>query len=472
MIQNSKKNYNFVYLIFTSILIPSTSICNILKPLWIFNRLCNPKANLVDFIQKIRLTESTQNFISWMPKILRPTCGTTLIICLCLHSSPRGTRQLSQADSGCGPGLCFVSRVTFVEVVQFCRGRPNRPIYPDYLNRLPSDPLISYDDEAFYGFQQDDIVKPSQRSENLKKIIKSMEEAVADDEFHGFEDCEIESATQRRNQLENILSQTRSLVSNLRRNKSRTDGQYQHHAWNYDQWLKILDQDFFEEECIKPRNRNNDLMYQLDETENESDGELSFDDTEFLSFSNSMDITAVQMNVRDVSTIEEFHVFFEKHKESVSTPIKKPFKSVTDPALLDTITVMSSSESSLEYEDESDVDCIFEDDTVDDEPQLHVAKLSVPTGPVRLEKILENIHDVCPELAEPTEGRVRDMTRILDNIHEYAETEEISEVTQSQQQSEIGDEPEADKSSRPKRTIQRLDYKMLNVKGASYLKKE
>ena len=352
------------------------------------------------------------------------------------------------------------------------RGRPNRPIYPDYLNRLPSDPLISYDDEAFYGFQQDDIVKPSQRSENLKKIIKSMEEAVADDEFHGFEDCEIESATQRRNQLENILSQTRSLVSNLRRNKSRTDGQYQHHAWNYDQWLKILDQDFFEEECIKPRNRNNDLMYQLDETENESDGELSFDDTEFLSFSNSMDITAVQMNVRDVSTIEEFHVFFEKHKESVSTPIKKPFKSVTDPALLDTITVMSSSESSLEYGDESDVDCIFEDDTVDDEPQLHVAKLSVPTGPVRLEKILENIHDVCPELAEPTEGRVRDMTRILDNIHEYAETEEISEVTQSQQQSEIGDEPKADKSSRPKRTIQRLDYKMLNVKGASYLKKE
>ena len=104
---------------------------------------------------------------------------------------------------------------------------------------MPSDPFISYDDEAFYGLQQDDFVKPSTRSE---KIIKTMEEAVTDDEFHDIEDCKIESGKKSKYHMENMLSQThqtRSLVSSLKRKKSRTNVQCQPLAWNNDKRRKI-----------------------------------------------------------------------------------------------------------------------------------------------------------------------------------------------------------------------------------------
>ena len=342
-------------------------------------------------------------------------------------------------------------------------GRPSHPVYPDYLNKLPSDPEISYEDEIFYGFQQYDVDSSEARREGLKKIIEEMENPAESEEFYGFSQRS-KKAELKKAQFENMLLETRNLVSNLRKLRTKKVVCNQSYAWNYEQWVHILEHDDFEEEQIKSRNRRNVVMDLL-ETEEELDS-LSYDDTEFHSLSAYVDDTAENMIDEEVLTMEDFNVFFEKHKESVSTPIKKVFRSETNPSLLDTITVMSSSDSSLDYTSDTAPNIFEENVFMESEPE----KGTVPNGPVRLETILNEIHQICPELSEPVEGEVCQMNRILQNIHDYDASSTPEECVDIADNHDVP--TDSRRNSRPKRTIERLDYKLLNHKGAAYKKKD
>ena len=99
----------------------------------------------------------------------------------------------------------------------------------------------------------------------------------------------------------------------------------------------------------------------------------------------------------EVSNIRDFDVHLELH----STPVRSNLKSATDPYLLDTIPVLSSSESSLEEDELSGFDREINWDN------------DIPLGPVRLESRLDKILEECSELQPIQEGRVYDMQPIL-----------------------------------------------------------
>ena len=106
----------------------------------------------------------------------------------------------------------------------------------------------------------------------------------------------------------------------------------------------------------------------------------------------------------DISTIQDFDVHFKHRRNSTSNPTRQKFNSHTDPMLLDKITIVStSSDSSVEY----DVGSAALNEAINEIEWLpSVLDQTVPSGPIRMENILDQVVQEAPELFEPSEGRV------------------------------------------------------------------
>ena len=118
----------------------------------------------------------------------------------------------------------------------------------------------------------------------------------------------------------------------------------------------------------------------------------------------------------DISTIQDFDVHFKHRRNSTSNPTRQKFNSHTDPMLLDKITIVStSSDSSVEY----DVGSAALNEAVNEIEWLpSVLDQTVPSGPIRMENILDQVVQEAPELFEPSEGRVYSMDKILDKVED------------------------------------------------------
>ena len=306
------------------------------------------------------------------------------------------------------------------------RGRPVLPVYPDYLNALPSDVCVTEEDEVFYGFDDRDVTTSSSKRDKLQQVLKQLENP-SDNGFHGFSDQEIEDAIERKTKTNRLLQETRRLVVKLRSLQPTYVKNKTLHAWNYDQWLHIMENDMFEEKSKIQQVPVDDLP-SLSESIQDSSDHLSYDDEEFYSVNDiTIEDVATDMLDSNVSDLEVFNTHYENiPRESTSTPNRENFKSVTDPMLLDTITVMSSSESSLESDGEEDV--LIAANVKELSEAMY---LPVPVGPTRVEELLNKVHQSCPELSTPEVGRVYDMSPILDGIQQF---ESVMQVRQHAQQ--------------------------------------
>ena len=302
-------------------------------------------------------------------------------------------------------------------------------------------------------------------------------ESNGDDENEmcfGFSQKEVDEAKEKSKVIENMLAETSSLVAKLRKVKAPQVVNLQRYSWNYAEWLDILEQDFFEEER-KPvsllLNQSGDL--EPDEREDMSDGSLDYDysylQSDYSEVFHSMtdhERTQGTEHMEDFDTIiEDFNIQFDRYKPSISTP-RQEFKSLTDPLMLDKIPVCSSSESDLDQEEE------HVGWNIQGAQNFTDLFSTIPEGPVKLDQALEKVHELCPELAKPDPGRVYDMSTILQNIEDTTHKNPTVNLTQSLQVS--GNDVPTDSllEHRPKRTIPRLDYKLLNTKGAAFIKKK
>ena len=344
------------------------------------------------------------------------------------------------------------------------RGRPVLPVYPDYLNALPSDVCVTEEDEVFYGFDDRDVTTSSSKRDKLQQVLKQLENP-SDNGFHGFSDQEIEDAIERKTKTNRLLQETRRLVVKLRSLQPTYVKNKTLHAWNYDQWLHIMENDMFEEKSKIQQVPVDDLP-SLSESIQDSSDHLSYDDEEFYSVNDiTIEDVATDMLDSNVSDLEVFNTHYENiPRESTSTPNRENFKSVTDPMLLDTITVMSSSESSLESDGEEDV--LIAANVKELSEAMY---LPVPVGQTRVEELLNKVHQSCPELSTPEVGRVYDMSPILDGIQQF---ESVMQVRQHAQQESTDKKVKTQekKKERPQRTLERPDYKLLHSHGRTQKK--
>ena len=144
------------------------------------------------------------------------------------------------------------------------------------------------------------------------------------------------------------------------------------------------------------------------------------------------------MAEQDVSTVEQFNVHFERLRSS--TPIRDNLLSATDPYLIDTIPVLTSSESELEE------DVNFDDFNEAFSGDIHA---EINMEPRNLEQVLSDIHQDHPELHQIEPNKVYNMEQILNNIDQ-----ELQSNQQPTQQSQ-----------RPRRNLPLCDYKKLHTRG-------
>ena len=317
-------------------------------------------------------------------------------------------------------------------------GRPKKLRYPDYRHVLQEDVQVTEDDEVLYGFQQEH--NQSDKLEKIKDIISAMEQE--DDACYGFSEKEVKSAMDNKSQLDEVVqthqNMCRCTISYLSK-KRRTV-----HPWDHDQWLKILDQDLFEEKKVHVP-----VQRRIESIDNVSLASLEYDNSEmFLSMTDHDLSAAAVMAEDDVTTVDDFLLHFELHRPPRSTPTKN-VKSETDPLMLDKIPVMTESDSSLEGIQESSFQ----------EPADNVF-YDLPSHPMHVSQALQELHDHCPELSAPQEGRVYNMSQVLSNIDRH---------TSAQDDNSVSDQVQC----RPKRTVnKRVDYRLLNLRGAVAPKEE
>ena len=326
------------------------------------------------------------------------------------------------------------------------RGRPTKH---QQCRPLDEDIRVDEDDELLVGFPDDSADQSKSMRDKIKGIIKQLKEedytySQVEGQFHGFEEQETTQAEQKKSKLENMLNTLQRVKLKIRMSKAKLQiPKYEsRYAWNYDQWMKILDEDDLDEQMSfmhVPRLGNQELEVSVHESLEEDDM--------FMSAGSALDQTAASyMHENQVTTVEDFNVQFERFQSLTSTPIKQQLVSLTDPTLLDKIPIFStSSESSLENFDDNS---LFTDNVFNDafEGDIHEP---ISQGPVRLQQILEDIHADQPEMSEPIPNKVYRMDDILQNIEEH-QTDIQESVT----------------SSRPKRNIERPNYKLLNEGGA------
>ena len=133
------------------------------------------------------------------------------------------------------------------------QGRPPLPSYPDYLKRLPTDVTVSSEDEQFYGFNDQQVKQAEGKKEILLNAIHELDDENQDEEVcHGFDDNDVQTAKSRKAKMDEILKQTNLLLVKLRKLKQKPDACTKNkYAWDYQEWMTILSQDYFEE--TKPK---------------------------------------------------------------------------------------------------------------------------------------------------------------------------------------------------------------------------
>ena len=304
------------------------------------------------------------------------------------------------------------------------QGRPPLPSYPDYLKRLPTDVTVSSEDEQFYGFNDQQVKQAEGKKEILLNAIHELDDENQDEKVcHGFDDNDVQTAKSRKAKMDEILKQTNLLLVKLRKLKQRPDACTKNkYAWDYQEWMTILSQDYFEETKPKKTRGQSDQHDRSLSSEStmpvfDQEQDLSYDNSEFFSFRTaSVDSEINTMLELDISTIQDFDVHFEHRRNSTSTPTRQKFNSHTDPMLLDKITIVStSSDSSVEY----DVGSAALNEAINEIEWLpSVLDQTVPSGPIRMENILDQVVQEAPELFEPSEGRVYSMDKILDKVED------------------------------------------------------
>ena len=294
------------------------------------------------------------------------------------------------------------------------KGRP-KSLYPDYLQPLENDVLVSENDERLCGFSENELNLSIKKSQDLQKIIQSLEEnndeilldLDSDNETnscHGFEDSEVEILSEKLKKMKEV--KIMSVDSQLSQNK---------HAWIQQEWQDILDSDDFEMPVIKKEPENlsihlpdfDAMNLSIDVYHEENNASLTFDDSEFLSCA-----------------------------EEEDTPVQKRSKSETDPFFIDYIPVLSSSES---------------------EPELECTRILNTSSPINwspqkvkcdkvqnLNSVLDVIHETHQELHKPEEGKVYNMDSILEAVHNPCQAHTMT-----------------------RRTKKKHDYKKANYKGFS-----
>lgn len=80
------------------------------------------------------------------------------------------------------------------------RGRPRKPVYPDYLKSLPTDVVIAESDEVCHGFPDKDLSMAEQKKRELQNIIKTME-SQEEEPFYGFSSQEIDRANDKKRKI-------------------------------------------------------------------------------------------------------------------------------------------------------------------------------------------------------------------------------------------------------------------------------
>ena len=333
------------------------------------------------------------------------------------------------------------------------RGRPKRPAYPDYLKPLPEDIQVDHNDEILVGFHENDYAEQLSMKEKIHNVLHELESHVDANEsesFYGFSQTEIDNAKKAKQKVDNVVCEYDnetskiSMVSNFPIKQALAT-----HAWNYDEWMHILEHD--DDHDIKIIRHNlrvysnsqvegDDLQQMREVDDNDHDHMSLEEDDLFMSAHSPNDQSATFMYNQDVSTVEDFDIHFERFQSHASTPKKQQHVSETDPLVVDRIPVVStSSESSLGLPDGR----LFPDD---DEVT------ALPEGQVQLSQALEDIHANHPELAEPLQGRVYNMDQILTNIERY----KLDHSTDTQEDSA------SVARSRPRRNLQRANYKQLH----------
>ena len=314
------------------------------------------------------------------------------------------------------------------------RGRP-KSSYPNYLQPLQEDVIVTEDDERLCGFSETELNLPIKKSQELQKIIQSLEEKSdidqqqrkkerlgeiihnletetdvdSDEEIepcHGFGNSEVKVLSDKLKKMKKV--KIRSVNSQLKLNQ---------HAWIEKDWFEIYESDDFEVCYIKsklePENLSNHLPdfdamnLSIDVYHEENNASLTFDDSEFLSCA-----------------------------EEEDTPVQKRTKSDTDPFLLDYIPILSSSES------EPDLECTR---VLQSSSPINWSPQKVKCDKVQnLNSVLDMLHETHQELKEPVVGKVYDMEPILEAVHNPCQAHSMT-----------------------RRTKKKHDYKKANYKGFS-----
>ena len=136
------------------------------------------------------------------------------------------------------------SRITFIKNLEQqtniprSRGRPKKARYPDYVETLESDVQVDENDERLCGFSQNDIEQAQMKKQRLRSIIEEMEQEESP--FYGFSEQDMEKSTLKAQKLQDFMSNDSSI--SIRQVCSRDLNT--RYPWNYDEWLKILENDF------------------------------------------------------------------------------------------------------------------------------------------------------------------------------------------------------------------------------------
>ena len=328
---------------------------------------------------------------------------------------------------------------------------------------MPTDVEATEEDEVLYGYDTYDVTQAQHNHQQLQQVIDNLEQQEEED-FHGFSDFEIQLAMdnkeknmKRVNDIDRLLVKLRGLKRKRHDNVNKRA-----HPWVHQEWLCILDQDLFEEapkqnalrQVSPSTNDNQDISYEHSESQH-----LSFDDDEFHSIQDAeSEATASVMATLDISSLQDFNKCFQQQSLVTSTPTK-PLKSVTDAMFLDKIPVVTSSESSLDEEDLDHLNVAHEKINAEiwDPPDLQQA---IPQGPMRVERILNELHDQVPHIFAPEVGRVYNMDRILDGVNQVQDYPLQLQLQEPQQ-------PISQQLRRSTRLTDRPDYKLLNSRGQS-----
>ena len=120
------------------------------------------------------------------------------------------------------------------------RGRPPKPVYPDYLHPLPTDIFISDNDERLIGFETSEVESAKEKKVHLDGLVSQLEE---DDNFQGYTDSEINKAIDNKVHFDQILHQIDLKLVKIRKSSVSAQNPVYKHAWDYETWLAILEDD-------------------------------------------------------------------------------------------------------------------------------------------------------------------------------------------------------------------------------------